>query len=305
MLVPQMQLPVDIFFSVEGFLAGSLAFSRNDTFGQWTPVIRRFIAIYPLYLMGLIAGLFLMYPLALRLQDGWSIHVFGAAAVRGLLMLPTFSHATEGAVYPFNSPSWAIVLETVTFAVFWPLRARLNVWTLALATFVAMAVMLGLIIHWHDINLGWRGLGFWGGFPRVVFGFLSGALLSRIMQTTGPILPRLNPLVIFLVAGGILFLKVHLIGLPLLLVVVPLVTWTGAITAEPRWLTGLGYQAGRQAYAIYLLAFPTVLAFREIGASLMIPAAWLTGPVSFPVVLCILLLAARVGTVVDEHLRQA
>jgi hypothetical protein len=305
MFIPQIQLPVDVFFSVEGFLAGSLAFSRDGSFGQWTPVIRRITAIYPLYVLGLISGLLVMYPLALRLQDGWSIHMFGVAAVRGLLMLPTFSRATAHAVYPFNSPSWAIVIETATFAVFWPLRGRLNVWALALTTFIAMALMLGLAIHWHDINMGWRGPGYWGGFPRVVFGFLSGALLFRIMQSTGPILPRWNPLIIFLVAGGILFLKVHLIGLPLLLVVVPLLTWSGAISAEPKWLLGLGHQADRHAYAIYLLAFPTVVACREIGASLMIPDTWLSGPVSFPALLCIVLLAAHIGTVANEHLRQA
>jgi hypothetical protein len=305
MFIPQIQLPVDVFFSVEGFVAGSLAFSRGDSLGQWTPVIRRFTEIYPLYLMGLIAGLFVMYPLALRLQDGWSMHIFGAAAVRGLLMLPTFSQVTTSAVYPFNSPSWAIVVETATFAVFWPLRARLNVWTLVLTTFVAMALMLGLAIHWHDINMGWRGLSYWGGFPRVVFSFLSGALLFRVMQSTGPILPRLNPVVIVLFAGGILFLKVHLIGLPLLLLVVPLLTWTGAASTEPKWFSGLGRQAGRHAYAIYLLAFPTVVACREIGASLMIPDTWLSGPASFPALLCIVLLAAHIGTVADEHLRQA
>jgi hypothetical protein len=305
MLIPQIQLPVDVFFSVEGFVAGSLAFSRDDSLGQWRPAFRRFTEIYPLYLMGLIAGLFVMYPLALRVQDGWSIQVFKAAAVRGFLLLPTFSQATMGAVYPFNSPSWAIVLETTIFAVFWPLRTRLNVWTHALVTFVAMTLMLGLIAHWHDINLGWRGPGFWGGFPRVAFGFLSGALLFRIMQLTGPVLPKLNPLVVLLAAGGILFLKVHLIGLPLLLVVVPLLTWTGAITAEPKWLASFGRQAGRHAYAIYLLAFPTVLAYREVGACLMIPDAWLWGPASFPVLLCSLLLVAHVGTIADEHLRRA
>ena len=303
-LVPQIQLPVDVFFSVEGFLAGSLAFSRDDSFGQWTPVIRRFTAIYPLYLMGLVVGLLAMYPLALRLQDGWSIHLLGAAAVRGLLMLPTFSQVTLSAVYPFNSPSWAIVLETLTFAVFWPLRARLNVRILALVTFFAMALMLGLIIHWHDMNMGWRAPGFWGGFPRVAFGFMSGALLFRIMQSTGPILPRLNPLVIFLAAVGILFVKVHLIGLPLLLIIVPLVTWSGAISTEPKWLAGLGRQAGRHAYAIYLLAFPTVVACREIGATLMIPDAWLSDRAGFPVLLCILLLVAHIGTVADEYLRR-
>lgn len=305
MLIPQKQIPVDLFFSVEGFLAASLAFSGADSSGQWKPVIRRFMAIYPLYLLGLIVGLLVMYPLALRLQDGWSMHIFGAAAVRGLLMLPTFSQVTGAAVYPFNSPSWALVLETATFAVFWPLRTRLNVWTLALATFLAMALMLGFVVHWHDINLGWQAPGYWGGFPRVVFGFLSGALLFRLMQFTGPVLPRLNPLVLILVASGMLFLKVHLIGLPLLLLVVPLLTWSGAISTQPKWLAGLGRQADRHAYAIYLLAFPTVMACREIGASLTISGTWLSGPASFPVLLCVLLAAAHLATVADEHLRQA
>ena len=305
MLVPQIQLPVDIFFSVEGFLAASVAFSRCDSYGRWTPVLRRVMAIYPLYLMGLVAGLLVMYPLALRLQDGWSLHIFGVAAIRGLLMLPTFSAATAHAVYPFNSPSWAIVLETAIFAVFWPLRARLNVCTLALITLVAVGLMLGLVIHWHDINMGWRGPDFWGGFPRVAFGFFGGALLFRIMQFTGPILPRLNPLLIFVMAGGMLFLKVHLIGLPLLLVVVPFLTWIGATSTEPKWLAGLGWQAGRHAYAIYLLAFPAVLAFREIGASLMISDTWLWGPASFPVLLCMVLMAAHIGTLIDERLRHA
>lgn len=303
MLIPQIQLPVDVFFSVEGFLAGSVAFSRDNAFGSWTTVIHRFTAIYPLYLMGLIVGLLAMYPLALLLQEGWSIHVLEAAAARGLLMLPTFSQVTARAVYPLNSPSWAIVLEIAVFAVFWPLRARLNIGVLALTTFVAVALMLGFAIHWHDVNLGWQARGYWGGFPRVVFGFLSGALLFKIMQSTGPVLPRLNPLAIFLAVGGILFLKVHLIGLPLLLFVVPLLTWTAAISAEPEWLPGLGRQAGRHAYAIYLLAFPTVVACREIGAGL-IPDTWLWGPASFPALLCILLLAAHIATITNERLRQ-
>src|SRR3569833_3341623 len=234
MLIPQKQLPVDLFFSVEGFLAGSLAFSFDNSFGRWTPVIRRFTAIYPLYLMGLLAGLLVMYPLALRFQDGWSVHIFGAAAVRGLFLFLSFFLAFVGVVFFFFFLCWV----------------------LALVSFVAMVLMLGLIVHWHDINLGWQAPGYWGGFPRVVFGFLSGALLFRIMQFTGPILPRLNPLLIFLVASAILFLKVHLIGLPLLLVVVPLLTWTGAISTEPKWLPGLGRQAGRRAGAGCLRAGP-------------------------------------------------
>ena len=303
-LMPQTQLLIDVFFSVEGFLAGSLAFSSDGSPGGWAPVIRRFTAIYPLYLIGLIAGLLALYPSALQAQDGWSLPLFGAAAVRGLLMLPTFSQASAGAVYPFNAPSWAIVLETATFAVFWPLRARLNVKVLALATFAAMAVTLGLAIKWHDLNMGWEVSGYWGGFPRTVFGFLSGALLFKIMQSTGPVLPRLNPLLICLVSVAILFPRVHFIGLFFLLVVVPLLTWTGATSAEPKWLASVGRQADRHAYALYLLAFPTVVAWRQIGASLGISETWLSGPASFPAMLCAALLAAHLGTIADEHIRR-
>ncbi|GGH21613.1 hypothetical protein GCM10007036_26010 [Alsobacter metallidurans] len=262
-LIPQQQITIDIFFMIEGFLAAHLLGQSRAT--KASVIGHRLLEIYPLYFLGLLAGVaaVLAWP---ELREGWSNAGMVQSALIGVAGLPIFSVRAEGAVYPFNWPSWALLLEFCIFAVLclaWP---RLNVKRLAIAVGTAAVIHVGAYLVFRDLNMGWRTMNYAGGFARVCFGFGLGALLYLASRGWAARLPRLHPLALFAAYIAILFVRVRFVGLPLVLVAAPALVILASVSRPSGWFDAFCARCSPYAYSIYFMHFPVLVAFKTAAA---------------------------------------
>ena len=103
-------IAIDVFLAAEGLLLSNLLVRTIDN-SQRSAIANAIVRIYPLYLTALaLGGLSTIFAVALRV-DAWTWPLVIKAAANGLILAPSFSAANHNSVYPFNSPSWAIVAE--------------------------------------------------------------------------------------------------------------------------------------------------------------------------------------------------
>ncbi|GGE17939.1 hypothetical protein GCM10011390_41410 [Aureimonas endophytica] len=287
----QQQLSIDLFFAVEGFLAASLL----EREGQEAPLRRlvgqRVAKIYPLYLLGLLLSLGFAALFAAIGLPLWPADVLRGAVVWNSVLLPSFADPVF--VFPLNPPTWAIALEIYVFVLFCALRHRLNLPALVAITGLSAGLCLLLSVLARDPNMGFGPQSYWGGYPRCLFGFFVGVLLHRIVRRWRAVLPHLHPLLIWGAFLGILSLRVHAIGLPLLVTAVPLLVGLAALASEPAWLRRLGQWSGQRAYGLYLLSYPILVGFHGAVASLGLTPQGLGLLAYYLVVLATIVLAAH------------
>lgn len=291
---PQGQLAIDLFFMVEGFLAARLLAAEQRPGRTAALVWARLGHIYPLYLGGLIAGFAAVAGLALGHVAGWTPALWLRFLAAGALLLPVQTTLVHGSVYPLNPPSWAIVLELLGFAALAfgrrqsPRRGPLLLWL------GGTLILLALVALWHDPNMGWRAERYWGGLPRMAFGFFGGAMLASLH---GYGRRRFRggwamPLLLCAVFVAMQFLRVWLVAWPLLAVATPLLVLVAAGLSVPPSLARLGGWAGRHALVVYLLGYPVMMGWRLASPGLGIPRAVAGSAIGFAMVLATLLLAA-------------
>lgn len=300
LLIPQTQLSIDFFFFVEGFLAASMLNESSGKAGFWRLIRQRFVKTYLLYFIGLLIGI------AIDIINPHSILSTQERAIASFLNLflqPVFLKSSE-AVFPFNAPTWAIILELYAFATFVLFRFRLNRRILLGLCLSAATLFVLLALHWHNSNLGWSVKGYIGGFPRVVFGFFGGILLCRVIGSFNEHLFRLHPLIVWGMFIAVHFISIQALSLPLLFSAVPIIVSLAAVSSNPKWLTSFCKQSGRLAYAIYLLHFPILTAFHIFIGGLYKPGNAVANVINYSTLLTLVILAAYFITrFIDEPLQ--
>jgi peptidoglycan/LPS O-acetylase OafA/YrhL len=301
LLIPQTQLSIDFFFFVEGFLAASMICRASNKIGNWQLIRSRFVKIYPLYFIGLLAGIVVDIFNPNRFL---SVHDRVIASVTNLFLQPAFLTSSK-AVFPFNAPTWAIILEIYAFTLFVLFRYRLNIRVLLGLCLSAAALFVFLAVHWHNSNLGWAVQGYLGGFPRVVFGFFGGVFLFLTIQRYGKMLPSLHPIIIWSMFIAVHFISVQWLSIPLLLIGVPVIVCLGAVSSNAKLLISFGEQSGRIAYGIYLLHFPLLTAFDILTNGIYRSGDLMPNLINYFTILSIVIVVAYLATrFVDEPLRQ-
>jgi peptidoglycan/LPS O-acetylase OafA/YrhL len=268
--------------------------------GFWRLIRERFVKIYPLYFIGLLIGIAIdiINPHSILSMPERSI-----ASIANLFLQPVFLKSSE-AVFPFNAPTWAIILELYVFAIFVLFRFRLNRRILLGLCIGAATLFVLLALHWHNSNLGWSVKGYIGGFPRVVFGFFGGILLSRVIGNFNQHLFRLHPLIVWSMFIAVHFISTRSLSLPLLFLAVPIVVSLAAVSLNPKWLISFCKQSGRLAYAIYLLHFPILTLFHIFVGGLYKPGNEVDNVINYITLLTLVILAAYFITrFIDEPLQ--
>lgn len=259
-LLPKSQTSIDTFFAIEGFWAADmLARARvNDSF--WSLVRQRLLKIYPLYLLGISLSLALVIPQALQEPSGWTPAIVREALLLNSAMLPSFAFYSFS-VFPFNPPSWAIVLEVYAFVAICLVRKLLNLKRLLLLMSAITIGYVAMMILANDAHMGFRARHYWGGYGRCAFGMGWGVLLYHLISRFGPVLPRISPLWVWTIFISMAFVLSPIAAIPLAVVASPLLVWLGAISPNPRWLERFAGQAERLSYGIYLLHYPIIMTF--------------------------------------------
>jgi peptidoglycan/LPS O-acetylase OafA/YrhL len=260
--LPQGQLGVDFFFAVEGFFAADIIVRTQANFSFLKLIFARVSKIYPLYLLGMLISLALAGILLCFNFVEWPMPVIKQAFLWNTWFLPIFIDPVF--VFPINPPTWAIALEIYFYALLCLVRRALSIPRLLVGTGLAAFTCLLVSVLFRDANMGFQPSSYWGGFPRCMFGFLVGMLIYHIVRQQGPVLLSVNPILIWAAFLTVLMLPIHYIGLPLLFFVMPFIVWLGAVAKNPTWLRGIAVQAGRLAYALYLLSYPILIALHHL-----------------------------------------
>lgn len=260
-------LAVDFFFMLSGFVVAHAYDERlRRGMSRVDFVTVRLIRLHPLVLLGIALG---TLAFVLRAYIGGSISYFSilAAAVTNALFLPTPALLyLRPWAFPVDTPLWSLSFELGVNLLYAACFSFLGKRELALAGFVG-GVLLCITAATHGgLNTGYAWSDFYLGGARVLFPFVAGIVMSRMMAGR-PARTRWGhltvvPLLLILTApaiGGSFFdILAVLLAFPIILI------W-GAQTTPNRWLDPLWRRLGTLSYPIYAIHYPFVVVLSNIA----------------------------------------
>jgi len=283
---------VDFFFVLSGFVIGQ-AYERRLAEGlTWRAYMGlRLERLYPAILGGLLIGL------AVALAAGERLH---PAMALQFLLLPVFWGPLlhGGELFPLDGPQWSLFLELAANAAHAAARRWLTTPRLAVIVAMAGAVLVFVSLRAGGLDVGWARDSFWGGPPRVIYGFGMGLLIWR-WRAGGRKLPAVPYLAI--VAALILCLVrpfpeagLYAVTDPVLvLLVMPLLVALAVASPAPRRGAGLVMWLGALSYPLYAIHAPTLRAFELVLDRLSDQQAAVGWALSLPAVILFTTLFAR------------
>lgn len=280
-------LAVDLFFMLSGFvIAHSYGRRLQSGMSATAYLVKRFIRLYPMFLLGLLLGLPSLYCLQRAgLVDNSAPGFILQSAAYNLFYLPCINGVTihdfgasagsSGNIFPSNSPSWSLFFEVVASVAFLGLfrlqRKGLVVTVVSsFLVFAACGFVPNLLFRHHialDFQLGFRLDNILGGFPRVLYGFTVGLLLYSLVTDTRydglrASLARTikHPFVLYLVLVLVLLFPSPLHGAYeafVLVIIAPALVVAGSVlhSAYPASLAATRF-LGWISYPVYCLHFP-------------------------------------------------
>ena len=333
-------LAVDFFFVLSGFVIGYAYDDRWDKMTTWGFFKRRLTRLHPMVIAGTLVGAALFFfssgyfPKTMEVE-GWK---FALCFVMGLLMIPCGNGLDIrgwGEMNSFNGPQWTLTFEYFGNILYAFILRRLPKLVLAI-------LCVGCAFFTLDLTLGWDVFGFfpdgpqytviggWSltgqqlyiGFTRLLYPFLCGLLISRILparRTESN--PSGSPIHL---RGGFWWCSLALIvlfsipciggdyGVPdgifqavciLLLFPVIVLTGAGSVTTDPK-STAVCKWLGDISYPIYITHYPIM--YMQMGWVADHPDAplWMHIMVNFGVVFMSIILAWGLLKAYDLPVRQ-
>ena len=184
-------LAVDFFFILSGFVIGYAYDDRWKTMTIKEFLIRRFIRLHPMVVIGAVIGGLMFYTQVCSVWDVSKVSI-------SMLLIATFLNAClipvapgseirgVGEMYPLNGPSWSLFFEYIGNILYVFFIRKLS--TVVLCILVLLAAC-GLAIFAMGGPLGDICVGFAlteenivGGTLRLLFAFPAGLLLARIFR---------------------------------------------------------------------------------------------------------------------------
>lgn len=254
---------VDFFFILSGFVVGQAYEDRlADGLGWRAYMGVRLRRLYPAILGGLVIGL------AVALAGGEG--VYPAMALQ-ILLLPVFWGPVlhGGELFPLNGPQWSLFLEIAANAVHAALFRWLTTPRLAMVVVTAGLALIQVSLTSGGLDVGWARQSFWGGPPRVAWGFGVGLLLWRAHRRG----IRAPPAPYALIVLGLCLCLVrpfperglYALTDPLLvLVALPLLVSLAIASPVPSWALPLAGWLGALSYPLYAVHAPLLRAAEAI-----------------------------------------
>lgn len=281
-LLKNAYIAVDIFFLLSGFVILHAYGAKLKTGMRFSEFMsRRLIRLYPMYLLGLVLGVPVLYGFMQAGFTDYSVHDIGVSFLQNLFFLPYFNAghvlngkgAIHGALFPANGPAWSMFFEMLA-SIFFIFLIKFSRGTLlAAAVFgFALVILTGLLHYtWHpgesiSVAAGWSAFNFIGGFPRTAYAFTCGITLYLFLDrlratswgrhvdsnTTAPLFIYTGLMAMFAfpyAIGGFYYLLAIGILAPLLLA-------GGALASCGPRLTSASKRLGKLSYPVYCLHYP-------------------------------------------------
>jgi peptidoglycan/LPS O-acetylase OafA/YrhL len=333
-------LAVDFFFVLSGFVIGYAYDDRWDRMTTWGFFKRRLTRLHPMVIAGTLVGAALFFFAGAYFPDtlkvpGWK---FALCFVMGLLMIPCgpgLDIRGWQEMNSFNGPNWTLTFEYFGNILYAFVLRRLPRIALAILCFACAFFTLDLTLGWdvfgffpdgpqYTVIGGWSltGQQLYIGFTRLLYPFLCGLLISRILpghRTESN--PSGSPIHM---KGGFWWCSLALIilfsipciggktGVPdgiyqaiCILLVFPVIVLTGAgsVTTDAK-STAICKWLGNLSYPIYITHYPIM--YIQMGWVAEHPNAplWMHIMVNVGVVFMSILLAWGLFKVYDEPVRE-
>lgn len=280
--LPRSYMAVDLFFALSGFV---LAFAYGErlrtTMKPAFFVILRLARLYPLYLLALVLALVRQAMLSVlqpgSLPDGGRL---AGSVATALLFLPTPPAWSVEAdpfplfrmLFPFNAPAWSLFWEIVINAVMAVLLYRFRKIPIIAILTISASVLFAASWQYGSLNGGPNWDNYLMSVPRVFYGFFAGvagfAVYTRLPESLS--IPAILP-----VAGMTgLFLIPLVPGYdwlidPVVVILLPLLVLTGAVSTPHPALAGTFVQLGAASYGIYILQVPLLRALTLVSEKLL------------------------------------
>lgn len=186
-------LAVDFFFVLSGFVIGYAYDNRWDkmTFGDFFK--RRIIRLQPMVIIGSIIGAITFYsqasPTLFPNIEGTPLIKMLLVMLIGFTMIPVGKSMDVrgwGEMYPLNGPGWTLFFEYIAYVLYAIILRKLPNIVLMILGVIAG----GFLLHFAVTTPNGSMAGGWSldelqlkiGFIRLLYPFLSGLLLSRLMK---------------------------------------------------------------------------------------------------------------------------
>ena len=195
-------LAVDFFFVLSGFVIGYAYDDRWDRMSLTGFFKRRLVRLHPMVMAGTITGACLFFFSACNVWPAitetplWN---FLLCTVLGLLMIPCWPGIDIrgwNETNPLNGPNWSLTYEYIGNILYALIFRKLPIAILALLCVCSAVLTLNLTLGWNLFGIfdgepqynvigGWslEGSQIFIGFTRLLYPFLCGLLISRILSS--------------------------------------------------------------------------------------------------------------------------
>lgn len=185
-------LAVDFFFVLSGFVIG---YAYDDRWNKMTPggfFKRRLIRLHPMIIMGMLIGAVTFY-----FQDSTffpGIHDVPVWKMLGIMLIgftllpvpPSMDIRGWSEMHPLDGPAWTLFFEYIANILYALVLRKLSNRVLAVLAFIAGAALIHLAVAGPqgDVIGGWSldSTQLRIGFTRLLYPFLAGLLLSRLIK---------------------------------------------------------------------------------------------------------------------------
>jgi peptidoglycan/LPS O-acetylase OafA/YrhL len=184
-LLPGRYLAVDFFLVLSGVVLARAYGPMLEKPGMAGAFIKaRLIRLYPFYFLGLMAGLSVASFLTFLEWGSYGFTHIAVSLAFGLLFLPdlTTIHSDENLLFPLNPPAWTLFMEFLANILYAISIRFLRPYALILLLCVlGIATTIGLLSS-EDVGPGWKWNHFDTGLTRILFTFLMGVCIQRVLH---------------------------------------------------------------------------------------------------------------------------
>lgn len=270
-------LAVDFFFLLSGFVIGYAYDDRRKTMSLGNFFKRRLIRLHPMIILGMLIGGATFYFQGSSFFPGIpNVPVADMLLVMviGMTLIPVGkSMDVRGweEMHPLNGPAWSLFFEYIANILYALVFRHLSTKILSILVAIAGIALTHLAISRGDVIGGWSidSLQLQIGFTRLLFPFLAGLLLSRVVKP-GTIRNAFvwSSLILIVVLsiprlGGTDHQWINGLYVAFSIIVVfPLVVYLGASgTLKGKKSQAIGKFFGDISYPLYITHYPLNLLF--------------------------------------------